>query len=121
MNGSEALVIGAIWTALVHVLLAILGTFVLKRFPTSFSIGFLLGIVVVLANQNLILFATFTNYGFGNPSTNHIFSGTAFTLFAVLTFFSLLLFQFKKDVVVSPAEVKRARLQESFAEQSEQA
>jgi hypothetical protein len=120
MHGSEALVIGAVWTALIHALLAILGTFVLKRFPTSFSVGFLLGIVVVLANQNLILFATFTSYGFGNPATNHIFAGAAFTLFAVLTFFSLLLFQFKKEAVVAPVDAKRARqLQdESFQEQA---
>jgi zinc transporter ZupT len=117
MNGSEALVIGAVWTALVHVLLAILGTFVLKRFPTSFSIGFLLGIVVVLANQNLILFATFNSYHFGNPMTNRIFSGAAFTLFAVLTFFSLLLFQFKKEVAVPPTvDAKRGRLQQDELE-----
>lgn len=106
LNASEALVIAAVWTALVHVLLAILGTFVLKRFPTSFSIGFLLGITVVLSNQNLILFTTFNSYSFGNPATNHIFAGAAFTLCTILTFFSLLLFQFKKEVVVSPADRK---------------
>jgi len=115
LNTSEALVIGAIWTAIVHVMLAILGTFVLKRFPTSFSIGFLLGIIIVMANQNLILFATFTTYSLGNPTTNHIFASAAFTLFLIMTFFALLLFQFKKDVVVSPQEAKRGR--ESHADE----
>jgi hypothetical protein len=119
-HSSEALVIGAIWTAIVHVLLAILGTFVLKRFPTSFSIGFLMGITVVLSNQNLILFATFSSYRFGNPATNHIFAGAAFTLFSILSFFSLLLFQFKKEVVVSPEHAKRAR-ESHHHEYSEQA
>ncbi|CAB9504276.1 expressed unknown protein [Seminavis robusta] len=118
MGGSEALVIAAVWTGIIHVLLAILGTFVLKRFPTSFSIGFLMGIVIVLANQNLILFATFNSYSMGNPTTNLIFSSAAFTLFAVLSFFSLLMFQFKKEVVVSPVDAKRARQQDSFTDQA---
>ena len=110
LHTSEALVIGAVWTSIIHALLAILGTFVLKRFPTSFSIGFLMGILVILANQNLILFATFTSYSLGNPTTNRIFASAAFTLFLILSFFSLLLFQFKKEVVVSPvtADAKRA-------------
>ena len=99
---SEALVIASVWTSIVHALLAILGTFVLKRFPTSFSIGFLMGILVVLAQQNLILFATFQSYGLGNITTNRIFASAAFTLFVLLSFFSLLLFQFKKEVSVSP-------------------
>jgi len=95
--------LGSIWTAIIHALLAILGTFVLKRFPTSFSVGFLMGVLVVLANQNLILFATFTTYSLGDAATNHIFASAAFTLFVVLSFFSLLLFHFKKEGVVSPS------------------
>jgi hypothetical protein len=89
-----------------HLILAILGTFVLKRFPTSFSVGFLLGVLVVLANQNLILFGTFHGYGYGSLQTNNAFSNLAFTLFAVLGFFSLILFQFKRSVVVAPIDAK---------------
>ena len=67
-----------------------------------------MGIVVILANQNLILFATFNSYSFGSPRSNTAFSSACFTLFAVLGFFAMLLFQFKKEVTVAaPTESKR--------------
>ena len=107
--------IASIWTGLIHLALGVLGTFVLKRFPTSFSVGFLLGFLVVLANQNLILFGTFTQYKQGSPRTNHIFAMLGFTLFCVLTFMSLLLVHFKQDVVVAPMEVD-TKDEEGYAE-----
>jgi hypothetical protein len=105
-GGSNALVTAAIWTGFVHLFLGILGTFVLKRFPTSFSIGFLLGVLVILANQNLILFGTFHGYGFGTPATNKAFANVGLTLFLILTFFSALLFHFKKYIVVAAIDAK---------------
>jgi len=98
--------VASVWTGLVHLVLGVLGTFVLKRFPTSFSVGFFLGVLVVLANQNLILFGTFHGYGFGNPATNHAFANVAATLFCILAFFCLLLFHFKKYIVLAPIDVK---------------
>lgn len=103
-EGSVALIIASIWTGIIHLALGVLGTFVLKRFPTSFSVGFLLGVLLVLANQNLILFATFSGYQQGSKSTNHAFAGLGLTLFIVLSFMSLLLIHFKNDVVVTPME-----------------
>lgn len=105
-DGSWALIIAAVWTGIVHLGLGVLGTFVLKRFPTSFSVGFLLGVLVVLANQNLILFSTFSSYVQGSVQTNHIFASLGFTLFVVLGFMSLLLLHFKQDVVVAPMDGK---------------
>ena len=105
-GGSLALVIASVWTGIVHLALGVLGTFVLKRFPTSFSVGFLLGVLVVLAHQNLILFATFSGYAYGSPKTNHSFASLGFTLFCVLSFMSLLLVHFKQEVVVAPMDVK---------------
>ena len=105
-DGSWALVIASIWTGLVHLTLGVLGTFVLKRFPTSFSVGFLLGVLVVLANQNLIMFSTFSSYSQGSYSSNHAFASLGFTLFVVLSFMSLLLFHFKGDIVVTPMDGK---------------
>lgn len=98
--------LASIWTGLLHVLLAVLGTFVLKRFPTSFAIGFLLGFLVIMANQNLILFGVFHGYSFGNPRTNHTFSNLALTLFAVLSFFTALLVNFRKELVMAAVDVK---------------
>jgi hypothetical protein len=91
---------------MIHLLLGVLGTFVLKRFPTSFSVGFFLGVLVILANQNLILFGTFSGYAYGTPSTNKIFAGIGFTLFCTLAFFSLLVFHFKGHIVVAPVDAK---------------
>lgn len=105
-NGSIALLVASIWTGIVHLGLGVLGTFVLKRFPTSFSVGFLLGILVVLANQNLIMCATFWRYSQGSARTNHIFAMLGFTLFAVLTFMGLFLVHFKQDVVVAPMDIE---------------
>jgi hypothetical protein len=106
LGGSTALVIAAVWTGMIHLLLGVLGTFVLKRFPTSFSVGFFLGVLVILSNQNLILFGTFSGYGYGTISTNKIFAGIGFTLFCILAFFSLLVFHFKAHIVVAPVDAK---------------
>jgi hypothetical protein len=106
LGGSTALVIAAVWTGMIHLLLGVLGTFVLKRFPTSFSVGFFLGVLVILSNQNLILFGTFSGYAYGTPSTNKIFASIGFTLFCTLAFFSLLVFHFKAYIVVAPVDAK---------------
>ena len=105
-GGSKALVIGSVWTGIIHLILGVLGTFVLKRFPTSFSVGFFLGVLVVLANQNLLLFGTFHGYGFGTPRTNHVFANLGLVLFMILTFFAVLVFHFKKYIVVAPIDAK---------------
>lgn len=105
-GGSVALIIASVWTGIVHLGLGVLGTFVLKRFPTSFSVGFLLGVLVVLANQNLILFTTFSSYVQGSPGINHVFASLGLTLFVILAFMALLLLHFKQDVVVTAMDGK---------------
>mmetsp|Transcript_38443 Transcript_38443/g.43890 ORF Transcript_38443/g.43890 Transcript_38443/m.43890 type:complete len:238 (+) Transcript_38443:545-1258(+) len=104
-GGSRALVIATIWTGLLHLMLAILGTFILKRFPTSFALGFFIGVILVVANQNLILFGIFHGYVFGNLQTHHIFSSLCFTLSIILLFFTALLVHFRQDLVVAPIDV----------------
>jgi len=103
-DGSVALIVAAIWTGLIHLALGVLGTFVLKRFPTSFSVGFFLGVLVVLANQNIILYASFHKYTQGSQRANQVFASLGFVLFVVLSFMSLLLVHFKEEVVVSPLD-----------------
>ena len=104
-DGSVALIVAAVWTGLIHLALGVLGTFVLKRFPTSFSVGFFLGVLVVLANQNIILYASFHKYTQGSARANQVFASLGFVLFVVLTFMSLLLVHFKEEVVISPGDV----------------
>lgn len=101
---SVALTIAVVWTGLIHLALGVLGTFVLKRFPTSFSVGFFLGVLVVLANQNIILYASFHKYTQGSHGANTLFASLGFMLFAVLTFMTLLLVHFRNDVVISPMD-----------------
>uniref|UniRef100_A0A7S1ZUY8 Uncharacterized protein n=1 Tax=Trieres chinensis TaxID=1514140 RepID=A0A7S1ZUY8_TRICV len=105
-DGSTALTIAASWTGLTQLAMAVLGTFVLKRFPTSFSVGFFLGLIVIVAQQNLLLFATFHGYRHGTPQSNHIFADLALTLFVVYVFFALILFHFREHILVAPVDAK---------------
>jgi zinc transporter ZupT len=107
-SGSKALLMATIFSGIVHLALAVLGTFVLKRFPTSFAVGFFLGILIILANQNLILFGVFHQYSQGSMGTNLAFSNLSFFLFVILIFFSLLLVHFRHDVVVAAVDANAA-------------
>lgn len=105
-GGSTALMLASIFTGVTHLFLGILGTFVLKRFPTSFSVGFFLGILVILANQNMMLTATFHSYAHGSPRTNAIFSNLTFVLFVMLAAFAVMLYHFKTRIIVAPIDAK---------------
>ena len=59
---------------------------------------------MVLANQNIIMYASFHKYTQGNSKANQVFAFLGFLLFSVLTFMTLLLVHFKDDVVISPMD-----------------
>mmetsp|Transcript_10391 Transcript_10391/g.18757 ORF Transcript_10391/g.18757 Transcript_10391/m.18757 type:complete len:187 (+) Transcript_10391:146-706(+) len=99
-NASLALEIAAYWSALLHLILAIIGTFILKRFSTAFTVGCFLGVTTVVSQQNLLLFAAFYRYQHGNPTFNLIFADLALALFVILTFFSLILGHFRHHIIV---------------------
>ena len=107
--GAAPIVIAAIWTALVQLLMGILGSFVLRRFPTEFSVGFFIGLLVVIAQTNLILFGTFTD-----PTFNMLSEHTSSKLFAALIFitalvylvFVVMLTHFRRQISLAPADVK---------------
>lgn len=105
-RGSKALLIAAVWIGILHLILGGLGTFILKRFPTSFAIGLLLGVLLVVSNQNLIMFGTFHGYSHGNAATNHVFGLMGLTLAIVLGVFALLLYHFKQKIIVAPIDAK---------------
>jgi len=83
IGSSKALTAAAIWTAIVQLIMTLVGTFVIKRFPTSFSVGFFLGLVMIVAQQNLLLTVTFWATSFGTSSVNKLFAVFAFFLFLV--------------------------------------
>ncbi len=97
---SVALEIAAYWSAALHIILAVLGTFILKRFSTAFTVGCFLGVTVVVSQQNLLLFAAFYHYKYGNAAFNFIFADLALALFMLLTFFSLILGHFRNYIIV---------------------
>ncbi|KAL3780193.1 hypothetical protein ACHAW5_010278 [Stephanodiscus triporus] len=99
-GASIALSMASCWSAALHLILAILGTFILKRFSTSFTVGCFLGLTVVTSQQDLLLCVAFYHNNRGDPVYNVIFADLAFALFGVLTFFSLILGHFRHYVVV---------------------
>lgn len=99
-GASLALEIASYWSALLHLVLAVLGTFILKRFSTAFTVGCFLGVTVVVSQQNLLLFAAFYHYQHGNAGFNLIFADLALALFLILTFFSLILGHFRHYIIV---------------------
>ena len=99
-TASVALQIAAAWSAILHLVLAVAGTFILKRFSTAFTVGGFLGVTTVVSQQNLLLFAAFYHYKHGNLFQNYVFADLALALFMVLTFFSLLLGHFRNHVIV---------------------
>ena len=87
------------WSLFVQISLAIAGTFILKRFSTSFSIGFLLGLVAFVAQQNLLLSVVFwNNQNYGNGGTNAAFANFSFATFAVHTLFVLIAANFREKL-----------------------
>mmetsp|Transcript_24866 Transcript_24866/g.36492 ORF Transcript_24866/g.36492 Transcript_24866/m.36492 type:complete len:207 (+) Transcript_24866:272-892(+) len=104
-GSSKALVFAAMWTALVQLAMAITGSFILRRFPSSFTIGFFLGLLVVVAQQNLILYATFNDYNFGQQRSNRVFAFFALALAIVYIGFALILANFREHILMSPGDL----------------
>lgn len=86
--------------------MAVIGTFIVKRFSTPFSVGFLLGVVIFVAQQHLMLSVTFWHTAYGDSGTNAVFSNFSFSLFVLYTFFGLILFNYREDIMVAPIDAK---------------
>lgn len=105
-QASVALKLAAGWTVVTQICLAVGGTFILKRFSTSFSVGFLLGLVVLVAQQNLLLSVTFWDSTFGSQGTNVAFANLSFALFAIYCVFGAVLAHFREHIMISPVDAK---------------
>lgn len=95
----------------------IVGTFIIKRFSTSFSVGFLLGLVIIVAQQYLLLSVTFWNNQYGSSAKNVAFANLAFALFVLYTVFAATLMQFKESVMVAAVDVKGWRRSQPIADE----
>ena len=86
--------------------MALIGTFIIKRFSTPFSVGFLLGLVLFVAQQQLMLSITFWHTNYGDFNTNIVFSNFSFTLFVVYSFFACILQNYREDIMVAAVDAK---------------
>mmetsp|Transcript_6721 Transcript_6721/g.7598 ORF Transcript_6721/g.7598 Transcript_6721/m.7598 type:complete len:190 (+) Transcript_6721:107-676(+) len=103
---SWAFIFAAGWTAFIQIAMAITGTFIIKRFATPFSIGFLLGLVIIVAQQNLLLCVNFYHTKNGDIAANIVFSNLAFTLFVVYSAFAVMLYNYRNAIMVAPIDAK---------------
>eukprot|EP01036_Dinobryon_divergens_P030245 gene30245-39456_t len=94
-----------VWTALVLIVIAIVGTVIMRRYQTSMAIGFLLGLVFIMTQQMLILFAIFVERS-QIPNETKTFTGSqqamaifAWFLFLIYAAFGLMLAVFRDDVI----------------------
>uniref|UniRef100_A0A7S2S8F1 Uncharacterized protein n=1 Tax=Eucampia antarctica TaxID=49252 RepID=A0A7S2S8F1_9STRA len=107
-GASNALKVAAAWTGITQLLLAGLGSFIIDRFSTPFAVGFLIGLVLVMAQQNLLLCISFhtIQHTTNNAHVNTIFANFAFTLSILYIFFALVLINFREHIFVTPITAK---------------
>ena len=114
-----ALTAAAIWTAIIQFGMIIVGTFIIKRFSTSFSVGFLLGLVIIVAQQYLLLAVTFWNNEYGSSAKNIVFADLAFGLFALYSVFAAVLAHFRLSIMLAAVDVKAFGRKTSVASASD--
>lgn len=95
----------AVWTCILLVVISVIGTIIMRRYQTALSIGFLIGVIFIMTQQMLILFAIFADQA--NNSTNTLaqtqsqqaMAVFAFFLFLVYAAFGSMLSVFRQDVI----------------------
>mmetsp|Transcript_23174 Transcript_23174/g.34791 ORF Transcript_23174/g.34791 Transcript_23174/m.34791 type:complete len:188 (-) Transcript_23174:1534-2097(-) len=100
-GGSRAVVFSAIWIILYQIGIAGVGTLILKRLPTTFGIGFFLGLISLAIQQNVIISVSY--WGFyepGKSKANKVFGMIALVLAFVYTGLALLLAHFREFVII---------------------
>jgi cytochrome bd-type quinol oxidase subunit 2 len=105
-----------VWTCILLIIISIIGTVIMRSYQTALSIGFLLGIIFIMTQQMLIIFAIFVELSgsSGNTpaqtSSQEAMAVFAFFLFIVYAAFGLMLAVFRNDVIkeevlqIDPAE-----------------
>jgi len=95
----------AVWTALLLVVISVVGTLVLRRFSKALSVGVLMGIIFVMVQQMLILFAFFAERS-TNPgqvtsvvASQQAMATFSFFIFLVYASFGTMLAVFRVDFI----------------------
>mmetsp|Transcript_23932 Transcript_23932/g.75408 ORF Transcript_23932/g.75408 Transcript_23932/m.75408 type:complete len:144 (-) Transcript_23932:128-559(-) len=93
---NDALAFAAVWTVLMMLGVLVLGTYIFRKSQTQLSVGYLLGLVVMMANQCLILSVIF---GSKSGSGEVAFSVFCSFMFIIYFFFSILLARFRDEII----------------------
>jgi len=59
---ARVMAFAAIWTSLLLIAISVLGTVIMRRFQTPLAIGYFLGIIFIMTQQMLIIFAIFVDH-----------------------------------------------------------
>lgn len=95
----------AVWTAILLLVISIIGTVIMRRYQTALSIGFLLGVIFVMVQQMLILFAFFAEQAQDPTNTPALTASQeamavfAFFIFIVYSGFGSMLAVFRDDII----------------------
>jgi len=95
----------AMWTALLLVVISVVGTIIMRKYQTALAIGFLLGIIFVMTQQMLIIFAIFTERSkLPNETMTVVQSQQAMAVFSFFLFivyfaFGSMLAVFRNDII----------------------
>lgn len=121
LSGSNAAIdqassFSVVWTCILLIVISLVGTIIMRSYQTALSIGFLLGVIFIMTQQMLIIFAIFAELA-ENPdntpaqtSSQEAMAVFAFFLFVVYAAFGSMLAVFRNDVIkeevlqVDPAE-----------------
>mmetsp|Transcript_17953 Transcript_17953/g.71962 ORF Transcript_17953/g.71962 Transcript_17953/m.71962 type:complete len:273 (+) Transcript_17953:102-920(+) len=91
-GGGAALGFAAVWSVLLCGALSVFGTWVLRQRQTEFAVGALIGIVVIIANQMLMLTAVFGSEANRGDRAHQKSADVAFAVFSYVLFLTYLLF-----------------------------
>jgi lysylphosphatidylglycerol synthetase-like protein (DUF2156 family) len=95
----------AVWTSILLLLISLVGTIIMRRYQTSLSIGFLLGVIFIMTQQMLIVFAFFAEQAKDPTNTTDVTMAQqamavfSFFIFIVYAGFGTMLAVFRNDII----------------------
>ncbi|CAM9096961.1 unnamed protein product [Heterosigma akashiwo] len=103
-GSNTAIGFAGVYTVLLMILLSVGGTFVLRKYKTPLAVGFFLGVVLMMSQQCLIIFAVFAGRAGVTTLSSEIGADNAvaffcFVLFMVYGFFAGVLAFFRNDLM----------------------
>mmetsp|Transcript_10380 Transcript_10380/g.33203 ORF Transcript_10380/g.33203 Transcript_10380/m.33203 type:complete len:205 (-) Transcript_10380:121-735(-) len=105
-ESSRGAAFAAIWSMLMMIALCVGGTIVLRKFRNDMMIGVLLGVVVMMSQMMLMLFAVFAGMADdnrGHADSDRAMSAFSFVISFVLIVFAAVLFYDRESVLANPA------------------